>query len=241
MKPKFQDSPIWKALLKVREHYFEGRSISLKSGNLTRVWKDPIKGDVPFCDKFPLLFGICNFPDMVVSDWQHDLPGLFRRRLFQPLCAQWAEMCGIMNSLVLQDGPDVVGWTLGPKNKFTTKYVYNMLEKPISGCNYSWIWKAKIPLKIKNFLWQLAQDAVLTRDVMNRRNWKGNPRCSFCYDRETSSHLFFGCPVAKVVWRTVASMLGTDLCPTNSWQYFAWCYAFLPDGFGSDLLVYLVL
>lgn len=25
-------------------------------------------------------------------------------------------------------------------------------------------------------------------------------------------------------------MLGTDLCPNNLWQYFSWCYIFLPDG-----------
>src|SRR3954470_9674500 len=65
---------------------------------------------------------------------------------------------------------------------------------------------------------------------MGRRNWKGNPRCSFCLARETSNHLFFGCSVAKVVWRTVASVFGTDLCPTNSWQFFSWCYIFIPDG-----------
>ena len=25
-------------------------------------------------------------------------------------------------------------------------------------------------------------------------------------------------------------MLGTDRCPNNIWQYFSWCYSFLPDG-----------
>ncbi|KAF6996929.1 hypothetical protein CFC21_013204 [Triticum aestivum] len=25
-------------------------------------------------------------------------------------------------------------------------------------------------------------------------------------------------------------MLGTALCPNNIWQYFSWCYVFLPDG-----------
>ncbi|KAF7087328.1 hypothetical protein CFC21_090528 [Triticum aestivum] len=32
------------------------------------------------------------------------------------------------------------------------------------------------------------------------------------------------------MWRTVGCMLGTDLCPNNIWQYFSWCYSFLPDG-----------
>ncbi|KAF7098958.1 hypothetical protein CFC21_100649 [Triticum aestivum] len=32
------------------------------------------------------------------------------------------------------------------------------------------------------------------------------------------------------MWRTVGCMLGMDRCPNNIWQYFSWCYSFLPDG-----------
>ncbi|XBH75021.1 hypothetical protein VPH35_101858 [Triticum aestivum] len=32
------------------------------------------------------------------------------------------------------------------------------------------------------------------------------------------------------MWRTFGCMLGTDHCPNNIWQYFSWCYSFLPDG-----------
>ncbi|XBH99326.1 hypothetical protein VPH35_128690 [Triticum aestivum] len=65
---------------------------------------------------------------------------------------------------------------------------------------------------------------------MSRRRWAGNPKCSFCWNRETSKHLFFTCPVARVIWRTVGCVLGTYTCPNNIWQYFSWCYVFLPDG-----------
>uniref|UniRef100_A0A452ZJW9 Reverse transcriptase zinc-binding domain-containing protein n=1 Tax=Aegilops tauschii subsp. strangulata TaxID=200361 RepID=A0A452ZJW9_AEGTS len=54
------------------------------------------------------------------------------------------------------------------------------------GPNYKMVWKAPIPLKIKIFLWQLFQNAVLTRDNMRIRNWPGNPVCSFCTDIETA-------------------------------------------------------
>lgn len=74
------------------------------------------------------------------------------------------------------------------------------------------------------------QDTVLTRDEMKRRKWKHNPKCSFCGDRETSQHLFFLCPVARVAWRTVASVFGIDLCPNNIWQLYSWCFAFFPGG-----------
>ena len=79
-------------------------------------------------------------------------------------------------------------------------------------------------------MWQLFQDAILTRDVMKKRGWKGNPKCSFCGENETSQHLFFACPVAKVTWRSVACMLGTDLCPNSLWQAYSWCYVYFPNG-----------
>ena len=72
----------------------------------------------------------------------------------------------------------------------------------------------------------MSQDAVLTRQVM-RGGWPGNPYCSFCNEVETSQHLFFTCPVAKVVWQSIEVVLGTDRCPNNYWLYFAWCHTFL--------------
>ena len=34
--------------------------------------------------------------------------------------------------------------------------------------------------------------------------------------------------MAKVVWRSIGVVLGTDKCPKNYWQYFVWCHKFLP-------------
>uniref|UniRef100_A0A8R7R7U8 Reverse transcriptase zinc-binding domain-containing protein n=1 Tax=Triticum urartu TaxID=4572 RepID=A0A8R7R7U8_TRIUA len=61
-------------------------------------------------------------------------------------------------------------WGLGPKSYFTTRSVYAFLERHIVGCNYNWIWRASIPLKIQIFMWQLSQNA----------------KCSFCAAKETS-------------------------------------------------------
>lgn len=116
--------------------------------------------------------------------------------------------------------------------------MYEHLENNIAGCDFRFIWSAKLPLKIQIFLWQLFQDAIITRDVMSRRKWKGNPRCSFCLDRETSQHLCFSCPVARVVWRTVGCMVGTNNGPDNLWQFYAWCFAYMPNELGFILVVW---
>ena len=91
------------------------------------------------------------------------------------------------------------------------------------------LWSLKIPSKIKIFLCQLSQDCLLTRQVMKLRRLPRDPKCSFRDNIESSRHLFFTCPVARVVWRTVGCVLGTDTCPNNIWQYFSWCHCYLPD------------
>jgi hypothetical protein len=91
----------------------------------------------------------------------------------------------------------VVKWALGKSEVFSTRSIYQFLERDISGAHNKWIWKANISLKIKVFMWQVFQDAILTRENMRKRNWPGAPLCSFCGAVETSNHLFFQCSIAK--------------------------------------------
>jgi hypothetical protein len=37
----------------------------------------------------------------------------------------------------------------------------------------SYLWKIKIPLKFKVFLWLLYREAILTKDNLVKRNWRG--------------------------------------------------------------------
>lgn len=64
--------------------------------------------------------------------------------------------------------------------------------------------------------------AVLTKDNMLRRKWKGNPDRYFCDQKETQDHLFFTCSVAKVIWACIAQSIGaTDIpdCLKNCWLW----------------------
>jgi hypothetical protein len=55
------------------------------------------------------------------------------------------------------------------EQKKSTKSNYLWLERNLVGSHNQWIWKAKIPLKIGAFLWQLCQDVVLTRENMKKK------------------------------------------------------------------------
>ena len=63
----------------------------------------------------------------------------------------------------------------------------------------TYLWKLKIPLKVKIFMWFLDRKVVLTKDNLSKRNWHGCTKCSFCAAEETVEHLFTSCPLAKLV------------------------------------------
>ena len=65
------------------------------------------------------------------------------------------------------------------------------------------VWDVKVPLKIKVFMWFVHKQVILTKDNLIKHNWTWPTRCSFCDRDETIKHLFFDCPLAKVLWRTV--------------------------------------
>jgi hypothetical protein len=61
------------------------------------------------------------------------------------------------------------------------------------------LWRLKVPLKIKIFMWYMKKVAVLTKDNLARRNWTDNKQCNF-YLRDESIHLFYDCYYARFLW-----------------------------------------
>ena len=65
------------------------------------------------------------------------------------------------------------------------------------------IWKVKVPLRIKIFMWFVHKEVILTKENLIKRRWVGSSRCCFCDQNETIKHLFLDCPLAKLLWRTI--------------------------------------
>jgi hypothetical protein len=66
-----------------------------------------------------------------------------------------------------------------------------------------YLWKLKIPLKIKIFMWFVNNKVLLTKDNLAKRKWMGSQKCCFCDDNETVQHLFLACPFARIIWRMI--------------------------------------
>jgi hypothetical protein len=47
---------------------------------------------------------------------------------------------------------------------------------------------------------------LLTKDNLAKNKWKGDTGCCVFNAQETIQHLFFECPIARLVWNTVSIM-----------------------------------
>ena len=122
VKSKFNDSPIWKDIMKVKDYYMRGRTVQINSGDIAQVWEDSLNGMPPMRVQYPQLFSICNLPKIAVDKLGGVEAGdMFRRRLNPPLDNMWNEMCTTVLNTISSTKPDQVGWAPGPKHRFTTK------------------------------------------------------------------------------------------------------------------------
>lgn len=107
---------------------------------------------------------------------------------------------------------DKMIWGLAQNDIFTTKSAYTFLSnetdslKSGDGENFRWIWNLRVPNKIKTFIWLLSHDRLLTWAFLNRIGVNCNPACYFCsFIPETSTHIFFDYPNAKLFWHDLTS------------------------------------
>ena len=50
-------------------------------------------------------------------------------------------------------------------------------------------------------MWLVLKNNILTEDNLYKRGWrKGDKLCQFCDKEESIQHLFFECPVARLIW-----------------------------------------
>jgi hypothetical protein len=216
---------MWYDLLKIKNIYLQGRTVSIKNGEAVRFWWHPWLYDLPLKECVPVLFELSENKNAYVAQVKNgEINMQFRGWLQGELAVCWDKIrCDVENFPLINEA-DLISW------KFSVKSVYNGLTKNDSGLYHKRIWKGKIPPKIKIFLWLLYNDAVLTKDNLIRRRWIGDPKCMFCEEDENITHLFFQCPTAKVIWSVIAVCFGANNIPTNLTQCWNWCEKWLPFG-----------
>jgi hypothetical protein len=133
-----------------------------------------------------------------------------RRSLVAGNLHDWHDLVLKLSSINLTDSSDCFKWSLNSNGRFTINSMYQAFLDTNVVPNNTYLWKIKIPLKIKVFLWLLHRETILTKDNLAKRKWNGNVMCC-CDSYETIQQLFFECVLAKFIWRVIQITFGLTI------------------------------
>jgi hypothetical protein len=216
VRQKQDDSHFWKKILSLRYKFYKYCKVVVGNGMKTSFWKSSWIGDLPLADKFPILFDLAYDKDISVNKvLSSNFEVLsFRRRIIGNLSVMFEELLGCCNNHSLSDQDDIIVWCLGKKG-FSVNSLYKKKISDQVAVSYKFLWKSKLPQKIKIFIWLVVRNKILTKDNLKKRNWKGSQDCCFCGCDETIDHLFFYCPISRYVWRVIQVALNLEVIPKN--------------------------
>ena len=131
---------------------------------------------------------------MVQGEWSLE----FRRNLDEQRGREVGELVEIIGESQLGTDKDKVYWPHTKKEVFTTKSMYIILTfKGIRDIEMRAVWKDRIPLKIKHFLYLVGRGRLPCAEQLVKRNWKGgNEFCKLCLQTENTNHVIFRCSLA---------------------------------------------
>ncbi|GKE94974.1 RNA-directed DNA polymerase, eukaryota, partial [Tanacetum coccineum] len=116
-------------------------------------------------------------------------------------------------------------WLLDPSGEYSVSsartYIDNLLLPTVGSPTR---WAKVVPIKINIFAWKVCFDKLPTRLNLSLRGIDIPsivcPNCSLA--RESCSHLFFSCSMARLPWRKVARWWDFDIPEFSSYSYEEW-------------------
>jgi hypothetical protein len=199
------DSPFWKGIMKVKDDFLKFGSFKIGDGNQTRFWEDIWLGNNSIADEYPSLYAIASHKNITVASvfGSNPINLRFRRSLIGNNREVWFHLIERLMRVQILDEPDRFIWALTPTGVYSTKSYYAELLNGHTQYLRKYLWKLKVPLKIRIFLWFLHRKELLTKDNLIKRKWIGCKKCVFCDADESVQHLFISCPFARDIWRII--------------------------------------
>ena len=135
-------------------------------------WLDWWVGDTTLAVAYPTLFSFCADPEISISElsdlgWVLD----FRRTLSPVELDDWQRLTTCFPLLSEED--DSVVWPLSALGRFSVKSAYSKLVSGARTAKFKDIWPARIPPKIKIFLWQAFRRKLPATDQIRKRERAG--------------------------------------------------------------------
>jgi hypothetical protein len=169
---KPHDSHFWRGLMRIKDEVLAKGSFDIKDGTKMRFWDDIWVGDKPLKVKYPSLYNTVRDRHATVSKVLASTPLniSFRRALVGNKLLEWLNLVAQISNVELVGGSDYFRWNLTKSGLFSVRSLYLHLIDTQPPFLHRKLWKIKIPLKIKIFLWFLQRGVVLTKDNLARKN-----------------------------------------------------------------------
>ena len=100
-------------------------------------------------------------------------------------------------SVTLSNDEDTFKWKLTPNGVFSVKSMHIDCMNGHTPFLRKYLWKLKVPLKIKIFMWFLNRKVIITKYNLAKRIWNGCKKCTFRQHDETLEHLFISCSFVR--------------------------------------------
>jgi hypothetical protein len=204
-----------------KQEYCKNRKMEIGNGVSTSFWLDKWCGDEPLSMRYKRLFELSLNKEINVNWALRDNCNslIFRRRLFGAGVNLLDDLKNNCADFCLIDRNDRPCWLLDKKG-FPVKSSYRNFKVNMNRDPYWFIWKAKIPQRIKIFLWLVINDKILSKENLRKKNWQGNVNCEWCGCLETTSHIFYNCQVASFSWKIIQMSCPSLTLPKNANDMF---------------------
>ncbi|KAJ8641777.1 hypothetical protein MRB53_018471 [Persea americana] len=200
-------SLIWRSILMARDTLHEGMIWKIGDGRTIKIWEDKwlqcILGRKP---NGPIVKFVRKLIDEDRSWWNESIIN----EAFDAETARVIKqmMLGNLNS------PNRVRWNETSTGEYSVSSAYALeirrqkakaegeaSDAKVSKGMWRRIWKLKIPSKVRHFLWRACNEALPTRQNLQRRKILEDPRCRICEgEAETTTHILWDCLMASSVW-----------------------------------------
>ena len=215
---KMQGSFWWKAHLRLIDYYKGMAKYNIGNGKSAFLWHD-LWTKCCMSQEFPHLYSFAKNIDISVGQAIHNefLEDLFHLPLTSEAYQEFLTFENTLEEVKLNSQLDLNDeWTyIWGSEIFSTKKAYNVLigvqnTSPL----FAYIWKSSCQAKHKIFFWLLLHDRLNTRDLLARKNFHlQSYDCATlqCRHVETTTHLFWTCPMARQCWDFVCPQRDTNL------------------------------
>lgn len=207
-------SQFWRQLLAVKDDCRSLVTFSVGDGRSVHFWLDWWTREDPPSSAFPTLFSYCALPsisvaELAASEWNFG----FSRMLSPEELEEWHCLVALLP--VLSGTTDSVSWPWSASDRFSVKSAYAKLSSGPVASHFCGIRRARIPLKIKIFMWQAMRGRLPVADQIKKRNGPGSEFCALYGAVENMNHILFTCPLARLFWSCLRDWLQVMWAPNS--------------------------